>query len=196
MQEIRLTEDTPALIEVPFTSVLDSDLQSRILAATLANTAISVYSKRAGIANAVALTSDGTTWTACDDTNAPGVRGYLPKADELVLGVQTLIFTGTNMEPREVPINVTRVGAHDPGYYGLVVAGTLTTSAFTTDREETTVDAWKDALIEFQTGPCAGSVKPIGRYTGNGSVGTFTLKTGYTLPAAPTEGDLFRIITR
>jgi hypothetical protein len=113
MQIIKLTETTAAQIEVPFTSVLASNLQSRILGSTLANTSISVYAKRGGTGAAVALTSDGTTWTATDDTNAPGVRGYKPKAAELVAGFQTLVFTGTNMEPREVPIMVVTADPFD-----------------------------------------------------------------------------------
>jgi hypothetical protein len=192
-QPIRLSEIQAGLIEVQFTSVLASNLQSRISAATLANTAITVYSKRGGVGPAVALTSDGTTWTAADDTHALGVRGYVPKASEIVLGVQTLIFTGTNMEQREVPIMVVNEDPYKPAYYGAAVAGTLMTSAFTSDRTEATTDSFKNALIEFLEGPAVGSPQPVGAY--DGAAKKFTLKTGYTFPAAPVAGNKFRIIT-
>ena len=100
------------------------------------------------------------------------------------------------MEPREIPIMVVYDDPYRPVYYGALVSGTLTTAAVSTDRPETTTDAWKDCLLEFLTGPNTGAVKPIGGFSGNGSVGTFTFKTGYTLPATPTVGNKFRIITR
>lgn len=191
MQITRLSEVLAGLIEVQFTSVLASNLQSRISAATLANASITVYSKRANTATATHLT--GGAWATCDDTNAPGVRGYQPAAADLVLGIQTLIFTGTNMEPREVPIMVVNEDPYKPAYYGAAVAGTLTISAFTSDRTEATTDAFKNALIEFLEGPAVGSPQPVGAY--DGATKKFTLKTGYTFPAAPVAGNKFRIIT-
>ncbi len=104
MQIIKLAETTAALIEIPFTTVLATNLQSRILAATLANSSITVKIKQANVTTAV--TGGAGTFTACDDTGAPGVRGYKPSSGELALGVSTFIFTGANMEPREVPVMV------------------------------------------------------------------------------------------
>lgn len=194
MQLIRLSETTAGLIEVPFTSVLSSSLTSRISGATLPNSGITCYIKKGGVGAAVLGTG---TFTTVDDTHALGVRGYQPASGELPLGVSTLIFTGTNMEPREVPVMVVNDDPYRPVYYGALVAGTLTTAAFSTNRTEATTDAWKDALIEFLSGPNVGSVKPVGAY--NGTTKVFTLATtpvAYTLPATPTVGDVFRIVTR
>jgi hypothetical protein len=148
MQIIKLTETTAAQIEVPFTSVLASNLQSRILGSTLANTSISVYAKRGGTGAAVALTSDGTTWTATDDTNAPGVRGYKPKTAELVAGFQTLVFTGTNMEPREVPLMVVTADPFDPatGAAQTSLASAVSTASGYVDTEVAAIKAKTDNL--------------------------------------------------
>jgi len=194
MQRIRLGETTAALIEIQFTSVLASNLQSRILGSTLANSGITVKIKKGGVGAAVS--GGAGSFTTVDDTNAPGVRGYCPAVAELVLGVNTFVFTGTNMEPREVPVMVIPEDPYEPAYFGAVVSGTLTTSAFTTNRTETTPNAWANCLIEWLTGPNVGNVTKVGAFTGNGTVGTFTLAAGLTLPAAPTVGNVFRIVTR
>jgi hypothetical protein len=100
------------------------------------------------------------------------------------------------MEPREISVMVTTEDPFQPAYYGSVVAGTLQVGAFTTDRTETLTDVFKDAFIEFLTGPNAKVVKPIGGFSGTGTVGTFTLKSGFALPVVPTATDKFRIVTR
>lgn len=194
MQPIRIDETNAALIEVQFTTVSSANLQQRLKSTDLANTSITAYIKRAGVAAAVAGTG---TFTACDDTNAAGARGYAPSAADRVAGPALLIFkdAGGVMEPREVPVMFVNADPYAPAYYGSVVAGSLTTNVFTTNLTQTTTDAVKDALIEFLSGPNAGAVKPIGGFTGTGTVGTVTLKSGYTLPATPTAGDKFRIIT-
>jgi len=192
MQIIRLNETTAALIEIPFTSVLATNLQSRILGSTLANSGISVWIKKGGTQAAVA--GGAGAFTATDDTNAPGVRGYRPAVAELVLGVSTFVFTGTNMEPREVPVMVVNDDPYRPDYYGTATTGTLTLTSFTTDRTEATSDHWKDSIVEFLTGANAGVVKKIGSY--NGTTKAITLASGLALPNVPTNGDKFRLITR
>lgn len=193
MQLIRLSETTAGLIEIPFTSVSSTNLQTRLTSGTLANAGITCYIKKGGIGAAVLGTG---TFTTVDDTNAPGVRGYKPSSGELPAGISTLIFTGTGMEPREVTVMAVYVDPFRPAYYGTCVTGTLNTSVFTNNRPETTVNAWKNALVEFLTGVNAGYVTRIASSTGNGTVSTFNVDTtnGYTLPATPSNGDLFRII--
>ena len=194
MQRIKFDETNTALTEVQFTSVSVSNLQTRLNSTTLPNANITCYIKRAGVTTAVLGTG---TFASTDDTNALGVRGYRPSTNDRVVGFATLIFqdSGGLMEPREIPVEFVNDDPFAPAYYGALVSGTLTTTAFTTNLTQTTTDAWKDALIEFLSGPNAGSPKPIGGFTGTGSVGTVTLKSGYSLPATPTAGDKFRIIT-
>ena len=195
MQLIRYSETTAGLIEIQFTTVDKNNLQTRLSGATLPNANLTCYIKKGGVGTAVLGTG---TFTATDDTNAVGVRGYKPATAELPLGISTLVFkdTGGLMEPREVPVMIVNDDPYAPAYYGALVSGTLTTTVVTTNLTQTTTDAWKDALIEFLTGPNAGAVKSIGGFTGTGSVGTVTLKSGYALPTTPTAGDKFRIITR
>lgn len=194
MQRIRigeLTSGVASLIEIPFTSVLASNLQTRISGATLANASIVVKIKQGGVATAVTGTG---TFTATDDTNANGVRGYRPVAADVIVGINTFVFTGTNMEPREVVVMVQNEDAYAPAFYGAVIAGTLTTTSFTTNLPSPPNQG--DALVEFLTGANAGCVKPIGTATfAAGPITTITLKTGYTLPNVPSAADKFRIIT-
>lgn len=195
MQLIRISETTAGLIEVPFTTVSITNMQTRLNGATLPNTNLRCYIKQGGTGSAVLGTG---TFTTVDDTNAPGMRGYKPAAGEIIAGIQTLRFydTGGLMEPREVAVMGCYEDPYRPVYYGVVVAGTLLTTAVSTNRTETTANAFSNALVEFITGPNAGSVMPAGAFAGTGSVGTFTWKTGYTTPATPTAGDVFRVVTR
>ena len=190
MQIIRLSETTAALIEIPFTSVSSANLQTRLKSTDLANSGITVKIKKGGVGTAVSGGSG--TFTACDDTNAPGVRGYQPASSELVVGISTFVFTGSGMEPREVPVMVVNDDPFRPDYYGTAVTGTLTTSTFTSDRTETDDNHWKDGYVEFLSGANAGCVKKISGYTG--STKLFTLASA--LPQAPSNTDKFRIITR
>ena len=193
MQIIRLNETTAALIEIPFTTVSITNLQTRLSGTTLPNANLLCYIKKAGVGVAVAGTG---TFVTVDDTNAVGIRGYQPSVADLALGVATYRFydTGALMEPREVPVMVVPSDPYKPAYYGACVTGTLTATVFTTDRTETTTDAWKNCFVEFLSGPDVGAVAKIGGFTGTGTVGTFTLASGYTLPATPTAGDKFRLI--
>lgn len=193
MQTIRLGETSGALIEIPFTTVSITNLQTRLTSASVPNTNLRCYIKQANVGAAVLGTG---TFVTVDDTNAPGIRGYQPSSADLVTGVSTFRFydTGALMEPREVPVLVTPADPYHPAYYGACVTGTLTTTSFTTNRTETTTNSFAGALIEFLTGPNTGSVAKIGGFSGTGAVGTFTLAAGYVLPATPTNGDKFRII--
>lgn len=191
MQHIRLGETTAALIGIQFTTVLTANLTSRVNGATLANAGITVKIKKGGVGAAVA--GGAGSFTAVDDTNAPGVREYIPSSSELVLGVSTFIFTAAGgVEPREIPVMVTPEDPYRPVTFGTAVTGTLTTGAFSTSQTETTTDAWKDALIEFLSGPNIGSVRKITGY--NGSTKVITVNDA--LPATPTNGDKYRLITR
>lgn len=191
MQRMRLSETDNTLIEIPFTTVLASNLQSRILAAALANASIVVKVKQPGVTTAV---SGAGSFVTCDDTNAPGVRGYRPSTGERALGVCTFVFTGTNMEPREVPVMIIPDDPYANAIFGSVIAGTLTTAAFSTDLTPTNTDQYKDCWVEFLSGVNAGAVKKIGNIsTAAGKV--ITLASGYTLPAAPSAADKFRIVT-
>lgn len=193
MQRIRLDDTTSALCEIPFTTVSNANLQTRLDGTALPNANITVKVKQGNVGTAV---SGAGSFVTVDNTNAPGVRGYRPSAGERVLGICTFVFTGTNggntMEPREVPVMFTADDPYGPAYFGAVVTGTLTTTAVSLDRTETTTDAWKDALIEFRSGPNAGSVRKITAY--NGTTKVVTLNDA--LPATPTNGDKYKLITR
>lgn len=108
MQILRLGETTAALIEIPFTTVSQANLQIRLNGTQLPNSSITVYSKRANVSAAVHCTQGA--FVAVDDSNSVGVRGYQPASSEFVLGIQTFVFNGSNggnvMEQREWPIMV------------------------------------------------------------------------------------------
>lgn len=188
MQRISVTETNNALIEIPFTTVLASNLQSRILGSTLANGSITVKVKQPGVTTVV---SGAGTFTAVDDTGAPGVRGYRPSVGERALGVCTFVFTGTNMEPREVPVIFVSEDPYLTITFGSVIAGTLTTLAFSTDLVPTDTDHWKDCFIKFTTGNNAGVAKKIAG--SSGSAGKIVTLSS-ALPNAPVATDKFRIV--
>ncbi len=196
MLTIRMTETAAALIEIPFTTVLASNLQTRVLGATLANASIVVKIKQGGVTTVVA--GGAGTFTPVDDTGAPGVRGYRPTVGERSLGVSTFVFTGTGIEPREVTVRFVNEDPYRVSYFGVVGAGTSTTSMIFVDRTEVTTDQFKDDYITFHTGACKGATKRIGSFT-PGSPATVGLATSspiQLLPAAPSPGDIYEILTR
>lgn len=72
-----------------------------------------------------------------------------------------------------------------------VIAGTLTATAFSTNRTETATDHWKGAFAAFVTGALAGQVRKCTAYNGGaGKIWTFT----DPFTAAPAAGDYFYII--
>jgi len=91
------------------------------------------------------------------------------------------------MEPREIEIEVLQA------YFATAATGTLTTTAFTSDRTDTN-DFWKDSLLLAVTGSLAGQVKKCGAFANVG--GMFTLATGLAFTSAPTNGDIFEILDR
>jgi hypothetical protein len=130
------------------------------------------------------------TITQIDATNAKGAfRLDLTAGNIDTPGNGLLIITNTggtkNMIRREIWFQV------DPAFFATAQTGTLTTSAFTSDRTEAT-DFWKSSMLEGLTGANAGvGGKKIDAFTTTG--GIFTLATGITLPATPVNGDIFRI---
>lgn len=79
-----------------------------------------------------------------------------------------------------------------PGFFGSVIAGTLTATAFSTDRTDAT-SHWKDALVTMLTGALAGQVKKIGAFAN--AAGLITLGTGLTFTTAPAATDVFELVT-
>ncbi len=82
----------------------------------------------------------------------------------------------------------------DPAFFATVQTGTLTATAFTTNRTETTDDYWEDALIVALSGSLIGQVKKIGAYTGSSK--TVTLAGTLTFTGAPSNGDVFELLVR
>lgn len=75
--------------------------------------------------------------------------------------------------------------------FGTAATGTLTTTAFSSSRTEAN-NVWRDALVRFETGALAGQVKKIGSFSNTG--GIFTLASGLAFTAAPSNGDVFRVL--
>lgn len=80
----------------------------------------------------------------------------------------------------------------EPALWGTVVTGTLSETAFTSDRTEAD-NVWRDALVRFETGALANQVKPVGSFANSG--GLFTLSNGRAFTGAPSNGDFFEILT-
>jgi hypothetical protein len=95
-------------------------------------------------------------------------------------------FEHAGMEPRSVGYLV------EEAIFGTVAAGSLSPSAFTTNRGEVD-NHWKNGLVRFITGALAGQVKKIGAFTNSG--GLIALDTGLVFTAAPLIGDFFEILT-
>lgn len=207
MQIISLNSISNNTAQVVFTSVLAANLQTRISNATLAHGSIGVKVFKGGAATAVtpvgATGTVTTSWLAEDDTNGVGVRRFLPAAADLVLGICTFIFTGTNMEPREVDVEVVAYNPYDTVRLGLtalrpdavligaVVAGTLTANAFTTNLTIPNGQLANEAHLRFLgnvTATLAGQVQKITGYTG--TVPSFA--AGFSV--APAIGDLFVVV--
>jgi hypothetical protein len=121
------------------------------------------------------------------------VRGYRPSAGDRALGVCTFVFTGTNMEPREVPVMFTPDDPYAPAYFG-TLSGTPTTTSFATTLNIGLNNA-KDALVEFLTGACASCVRQVISNTA-GPNSALTIAVTDPLPTAPAASDKIRLITR
>lgn len=187
MQKIRVGETLSSKTAIHFTSVSSTNVQTRLTGALT----IACKIKRAGMTTAA--TGVGT-FTAVDDVGAPGVREYVPGANDVSMGPQVFVFTATGMEPREVPI----LGVYEDPYpgtvFGKVIAGTLSLSAFTTNLAATETNRYQHMWIRWITGASINTVRRIG--ASNGGVGRLvTLDTGHTLPALPVVDDEFEILT-
>lgn len=142
--------------------------------------------------------------TQPDVTNAAGCGYYLPSAGDLsVLGVAIVVITATGMFRRAIPVDVV---AYDPddgvrgGYtalrpdpvlVGAVIAGTLTSTSFTTNLTIPNGQLANEAHLRFLgnvTAALAGQVQKITAYTGG--IPTFTV--GFS--AAPAAGDQFVVV--
>lgn len=71
-------------------------------------------------------------------------------------------------------------------------AGTPTASSFVTDRTESDDNFWKDTLVLFITGNCAGQVKQVDAY--NGTTKAITVKGEFS--PAPAGGDIFYLLNQ
>jgi hypothetical protein len=148
----------------------------------------------------VYLTKNGATPTdisartpvQVDATNQKGLF-YVPltAADLDTPGKAVLVITNTGgtktMEKRELEIDI------DIAFFATAATGTLTTSAFTSDRSEAS-GAWNGELVKWVTGSLTGQTRKIGTFLNSG--GLFTLATGLTFSAPPANGDIAEIITQ
>lgn len=98
MQPIQLSSVDAAESAVHWTSVSDADLQVRLTGA--------ITGLACRVVRPDATTAVGTgTFVEPNSTLAPGVRVYRPSAADLAqVGANVLVFSGTGMETREVPI--------------------------------------------------------------------------------------------
>ena len=128
-----------------------------------------------------------------ESSSQPGMYSVLltqPESD--TSGFATLVVTASGMEPREIPIYF------EAAQFGQVAAGTLTSSAFTTNLTASTSDVFKDSLIRMLDNANASQVKKIGAFNGASKVITLATVGGtqQTLTSAPIAGDNFEILTR
>jgi hypothetical protein len=185
---INLAQSHPLALHrtVYFTAVLSANLQTRI---TGGLTSPTVKLRKPGVASASATNVP----VEVDATNHPGVYTVLLTAAEIdTAGFATIEIKATNMEPRELFLYIR------PAFFCTAATGTLSASAFTTNRTEATNDYWKDALIVALDGANVGQVKKIGAYNGTTKVVTLatinSVQQAFT--TAPSNGDNFEIIDR
>ncbi len=130
------------------------------------------------------------TITQVDSTNFKGLfRLDLTTGNIDTPGNGCLAITNTGgtktMLRREIWFQV------EPAFFATAQTGTLSTTAFTSDRTEVT-DYWKACMLEGLTGANAGvGGKKIESFTTTG--GIFALTSGVALPVTPVNGDIFRI---
>lgn len=172
---------------VYFTCVDTAALQTYLQSSDMSTFTVKI-SKNGGSAAAVAAAAP----TQVDATNAKGLFYVeLAIADISTAGKAVLLITNTGgtktMEPRFIELTIQQA------FFATATTGTLTATSFLTDRAETTVDFWKDALALFLTGALTGQVKKIGGYSGSKVI---TLATGLTYTSAPANGDVCQIINR
>lgn len=188
MQKIRVGETLSSKIAIQFTSVDVTDVRTRLSGALT----ITCKIKRAGVVEAA---TGAGTFTGTDVADAPGVREYIPGANDVSLGPQVFVFTATGMEPREVPVLGVYEDPYEPAVYGEIIAGTLGVTSFSTDLTVLNTNQHRNAWIWFLDGNNANSINQIGAVSS--AVGkVVTLSDGFSLPSLPVAGDKFRIITK
>jgi hypothetical protein len=109
MQPVYTSEPTAALKSIPFTSVDETDVQSRLSGAL-------TLSARIIKADQTSVVGAGT-FDQPDSVNAPGCRRYvMASADSSVVGPGIVRISATGMEPREVPFVALGFAPHaEPG---------------------------------------------------------------------------------
>ncbi len=172
---------------VPFMAYNFLNLQDRIAASEFG--AFTVYlTKNLG---APALIS--RTITENGSTNAKGYFTLQLLAADIdtpgKLGITITAAAGAKtMERVDLSYKVTAAA------FATAATGTLTTGAFTSDRTDAT-NFWKGCMLIGLTGANAMSGgRKVDAFTTAG--GLFTLPTGITLPVAPANGDIFRIVNQ
>lgn len=193
--KIRLGETNNNLRIVHVKTVAFANLTTPMLGTDIPNANITIYNNQPNNTQNAFQCTHGS-FVATDDVNGKGCRKYIVNDQDLLLGSNLLIFNGVNggntMYQFEALIEAVYDDQFAPAYFGTLTAGTLTTTAVSTDRTETGVNYWVDALIEFLTGPNAGLPRKVTGYNGTSKVVTWA----DALPATPTVGDHFRFITR
>jgi len=160
-----------------FTAVSSSNLQTRLTGLT----GFTVRVRKPGAAEAAAANAPAEL----DAADMPGVFTLELSPGELdTVGHGVIVASKTGMETREIPFVV------DDAVFGTVAAGAATASSFPTSLGQAD-GYWTDVLIRFATGNLAGQVKKISGFVG----GTVTLSTLLAFTSAPTEGDIFEIVT-
>lgn len=191
MQRLKLSDPRATFRYLYFTCVDATALQTRLQASDMSTFTVRL-SKNGGTANAAAASAP----VEVDATNAKGLfRVPFALSDLDTAGHGQAIITnagGTKtMEKREI------VFAVDPAFFFTATTGTLTTTAVLTDRSETTVDFWKDALVLALTGALTGQIKKVGAYSAGKVLTLATINTvQQTWTAAPANGDFFELINR
>jgi hypothetical protein len=175
---------------VYFTAVNINNMQTRLQASDMfATFTVRIAKNGVGPAGAVAASAP----VEIDSTNEKGCFYVeLAVADLSTAGYAVLKISNSGgtftMEPREYTIEIPEAS------FVTVQAGTLTTSAFTSDRTDAT-DYWKHSMLIGLTGANAGvGGKKVDAFATTG--GLFTLASGIVLPVTPVAGDIFEIVNR
>lgn len=187
MDTIKQSDPRAAERRVYFTCVDATNVQSRLQASDMSTFTVKI-SKNGALAGSAAAAAP----VEVDATNKKGeFYVELALADIDTSGKATLKITNASgtkaMEPREIVIKIAQ------SFFATAQTGTLTTTAFSSNRGEAT-DFWKDAYVHVLTGSLAGQVKKIGGFTTSG--GIFALASGFTFAGTPANGDVVELINQ
>lgn len=172
--------------EVFFTAV-DAAAVNTPLQLSDMNATFTIYLVKNAVAPALLVTP---TITQLDATNTKGLFRWDMTAGNIDTpgnGVAVITNTGgtKTMLRREIWFSV------DPAYFFTATGGGHTTSSVTTDRAETTVDYWKNALILCHSGVNTGQIKRCDAYSAGKAA---SLASGQVWTTAPSNGDIFQFI--